>query len=265
MMLMPMRLQKSQLSVPAYWKYDSSGAFTFKRAMYCMAGYTKFDVMVVSGAGGRSGNSGDTSDANYAYASGGGGGGGFRRSGLLSSLPAAVSFSVGASGGDGANSAYNVKAPNGGNGGSSSWNGEVAQPGKGGIGGRGSTNTGGEGGPGGYGPGLSPTSADTPNGVYDAGLGAFSGGSGGVGEFMFKPFFGGATFPFGPNDGGDGAVSTGNPYRVPGLPAGTHIGGKGGGVNVNPFTLDGDFYYGTRYATTGIPNVSGGCVLIKIS
>lgn len=141
MMLMAVRLQKSQVASPIYTR-TSAGSYNFDRTIYCMAGYTKFDVLIIGASGGRAGNAFGTTiktKTSWLYGAAGGGGGALRLQGDLAALPQSTPFTVGASGSVGSSSSgNNVKADNGSNGGTSTFlsSSYAAYGGKGAIGGK---------------------------------------------------------------------------------------------------------------------------------
>lgn len=263
MMKMAMKLDKSQVG-PSVIKYTASGS-TFKKSLYAMALFTKYDVLIVGASGGRSGRAGGVISGRtvYVYPAGGGGGQSKLVSGLLKDLPASVSPTVGVQGGNGADigaTTTSTRAGTGGTGGSSTWNGVTAVGGAGGVGGSVySTN------PdfidssvGGMGGGQTAVQSGT---WYDAANPKYgTGGGGGRGE-QYDSAWGG---PQGVVQAGLFGAANGaaNAYKADGEAVQqSYYGGGGGGCNIAPITGGPAEVYGTGYNT----GHGGGVVVVKLS
>ena len=137
MMKMQMRLDKSQVSDSVTPRYLTPGSYSFDRSLLSMAGYTKFDVMIVGASGGKCGTAwGNTSQTIDMKRCGGGGGGALRIQGNLVDLAAVTPIVVGAAGADAAaDSTTRGKAPDGAPGGASTFGKYTASGGKGAVGG----------------------------------------------------------------------------------------------------------------------------------
>lgn len=284
MMLAAMKLQKSQVKTTS-WRWTAGQSGKWHRALYIMAGFKKFEMMAVGGAGGRSGNGNATANGTtYAlYWSGGGGGGGHYRRGSLFALPTIADYSAGRAGNPGPNVGVGSYA-DGEKGWDSSFAGWFAYGGEGGEiprinasgvldwrhqamqGGTASVGTlvppdGGR-------PGenndlpypgavqvVSGTS-ETPDQVI-----VMSGGGGATGKWAVT-----APNPFNyitAHSGAAGAVSAGAPYQSNGDPIyNNNFGGGGGGVNIAQFTKGAAEYFGSGYQNAG---KAGGIVLLKVS
>lgn len=272
MMLMAMRLQKTQLTDALKW---TSGVATFKRDPYLMAGYRNFDVMVVGGSGGRAGYAmnpwndpqlGPMKD--YWYGAGGGGGSSKRVLGSLSDLATSIDISVGAAGSNGANGTNT--SGDGGRGGNSTFGGvAIAYGGYGGygavmgtyswskisVGGEGANPDGSKGPLGGF---KSGTNRSPGIGTWDNVLMEGSGGGGGnganttysSGSYTYPPQAGG-----GGANGADGYLAAGEAIQS------TYYGGGGGGANIKPHTGGSNEDYGSGYNH----GRGGGVVSLKLS
>lgn len=269
-MKMAMRLDKSQVKSTYKW---TSGSGTWNRDLAIMAGYKKFDVMVVGASGGSSGQAGSSTYYGIMYPSGGGGGGSRLVSGVLSSLPAKPAYAVGSKGANGANVGpqlnATVRSGTGGRGGTSSFGGVAsAVGGYGGVGGYvryGSTAalnpcTGGAGGNYEYalGPGTWSSSTRIGRGGsgWEVGAMRVDVDHDGDGEVLqpAAPGFGGA-------EGSDTPWGAGDPFRAPGEAVrSTYYSGGGGGANIAPLQGGAADYYGS-----GSGADSGGVVFLKVS
>ena len=292
MMLVSMRMQKSQVKTTS-WRWSAGKSDTWRRSLYLMAGFTKFDCLVVGAAGGRSGTVHATSwgpngtqDSHIIWYQGGGGGGAQRRRGYLKNLPNQVSCYAGKSGTFGPNVTVRDTYSTGGNGENSSFGDFISYGGKGGqtpkinysvaqvapvqlpSGGGSNAN-----------PSLVPPSTPGTNGVWQRVSGtaegpeevtAMTGGAGGYGRWSH---YSEGTYYIDKNAQKGGVGGVGNfDYFGQGEAIKDNVkqfhGGGGGGADaykfLNPGSLiDGDDQYGTGWY--GAQGVSGGIVLLKVS
>ena len=276
MMLVSMRMQKSQITTTS-WKWTAGMSGTFKKALYLMAGFTKFEVMIVGGGGGMSGNANATGFGFWGC--GGAGGGGQYRRGYLTNLTDLSSWGVGQLGGPGTNQLADQDNGHGGKGGTSFFGAWSCTGGTGGqnavlwsSGGyssyytsfSGFPNVGNIGASNGTYPEVAPAQAGTlvnvsgdaesPEQVI-----GMSGGGGGSGRWSKT-----SSPAYVISTEADGAPGAGGAYSCPAVPA-THLqrGGGGGGVNVAPFTGGAAEYYG-RGAGGTTPALPG-IVMLRVS
>lgn len=259
MMLMRMRLDKSQIPGPVIKHTTADSTNTLNRDLYIQAGYTAYTAMIVGSAGGQSGRAGGVISGRtvYVYPGGGGGGESKRVSGNLKDLPPlpqAVIGHVGANGADNAANTTGVKAGTGVQGSSTTFNGVSSGGGYGGVGGNVySTNpdfvedsVGGRGG--------GTAAGATGDGVWDDTTKTGKGGQGGRGDNWDSSFGGAQGYSTVPSVGSK--TGAGDIYKglTPVAPP-AYNGGYGGGVNVAPVTGGAAEYYGHRT----------GAVIIKVS
>lgn len=289
-MLMSMRFDKSQ--VPSLIKYTEPGSSgNFSKILPIMAGYRRYDVMVVGAAGGRSGNVVSNSGLKgTAYGSGAGAGGCLKAWGRLQDLGDLTPYSVGKAGTHGANkTGNNVQANSGTDGTHSVFGAYTGRAGGGAIGssvdsstsffnynlgrgGHGGSNTPlhGAGGLGG-GDRVGGVAVDPPvDGEWEDGspdpitggvIGGGGGGGGGCGRIQEGT---GPISHVGAQSGSSGSWPKTGVSGVGGSPYGgspfASKGGDGGGSNI--YTIIGENEYYGSYAPGCIPD---GVVVIKLS
>lgn len=282
-----MRLDKSQ--VPSLIKF-TSGSGDFNRDLHIMAGYRRYDVLCIGGAGGPSGNAVVSNGlAGTAYGSGGGGGGTILAWGRLSDLAQLTPYSVGAVGTNGSNSTgHGNRAGAGGAGGDSvfgpysglkggaaagsfydgqmsiaRWDFGVAGGGGSNSAGLGTAGLGGGDRGGGSAPGTenpqAPTAGTWAFGSPDPVTGGVIGGGGGGGGGCGGVAEGHGTPDHVPTQSGAGAGPS--EYPTPGGPPVSNKGGGGGGGNFAIFTAGTSEYYGSNQPGHN----PGGLVALKFS
>jgi hypothetical protein len=285
-MLMTMHFDKSQ--VPSIIKYTEPGSSgNFSKILPIMAGYRRYDVMVVGAAGGRSGNVVSNSGLKgTAYGSGSGAGGCLQAWGRLQDLGDLTPYSVGKAGTHGTNkTGNNVQANSGTDGTHSVFGAYTGRAGGGAIGssvnsstsffqynlgrgGHGGSNTPlhGDGGLGG-GDRAGGVEVDPPvDGLwaYDPGpdpitggvIGGGGGGGGGCGRIQEGT---GSITHVAAQAGSDGNFGNAN-VMCEGGAVNASRGGDGGGSNIKPI-IGTDEIYGS-YVPNSTPD---GVVVIKLS
>ena len=268
MMKALMHLDRSQ--VPRYIVYSTPGHYEFNKIKHLMAGYTRYEALIVGASGGRCGDALGSASGERSYSCGGGGGGCIHIAGLLTELMDITEIEVGAKGVDGNNStSAEAPAGDGGTGwetwfqygpdeffiadGGSGANGgeydagltrDMLYPSMGGNGGATSlvgltTGALGSGGAGGraFMPDPDGNIAGTPAeaGIWEAAPPELypvvgAGIGGGGGAGKVKR---GSTIYDAAKTGAEGHL--GGPYFALGQAADTNDGGYGGGVNIDPF------------------------------